>query len=549
MLVRVAKSVSPSPLEICYLLIGVVLVYRYAWILDDGYVYFRYIDNWLIHNSGLVYNPGEMVEGFSSPFWTIFVAALRALHLNYWHILLFVGWGTLGLFWWLTVIVNRSLADSNATDTPIILNLPAAYLLCNYAVLSYFTSGVETPLVLLMGAAYAAAVCFPANRLLMILIGLGPMIRHELAIPYAMLVGWLWYRNQRLPWPALLSGGLTLGGYVLFRIWYYADIFPLTFYLKDQTWWAQGWLYLLDTTNTYYTGSYLVFVVAVLLWLARSGRQSTALGERLMMLALAFPVLLYVIRIGGDPRHFRYLAFPFVLIILAGGGLLEALFRHSSTAISRGVIAAMVLLTGGLLSLYPAQLSVHPLKTYQAGRTHDTVNLINDAAFHRSVGWSKPFWFDANAPELPYNSTSALSWYAAQDRYSHPDNLDTLIVENWCKTAYLMPAAYVVHDLGLTEPFLARTRTPADRPAHKFGLQPLAEELKDIRLTYGFGPGALQSALNEGYPSAWLTGNEQAIAAIEQRVFNQHDFLGNLKVLFSPSPEIVPAGSEPPASD
>jgi len=38
------------------------------------------------------------------------------------------------------------------------------------------------------------------------------------------------------------------------------------------------------------------------------------------MVLFALPVAAYVVRIGGDPRHFRYLAFPFDLVVLAGAG-------------------------------------------------------------------------------------------------------------------------------------------------------------------------------------------------------------------------------------
>ena len=44
---------------------------------------------------------------------------------------------------------------------------------------------------------------------------------------------------------------------------------------------------------------------------------SPRIGARLFMLALALPVLAYVVKIGGDPRHYRYLAFPVCLTLCA----------------------------------------------------------------------------------------------------------------------------------------------------------------------------------------------------------------------------------------
>ena len=51
----------PSPLEFCFLAIGLFFTVHYAWMLDDAYVYFRYVDNWLLLDRGLVFNPGEYV--------------------------------------------------------------------------------------------------------------------------------------------------------------------------------------------------------------------------------------------------------------------------------------------------------------------------------------------------------------------------------------------------------------------------------------------------------------------------------------------------------
>ena len=60
------------------LVVGLVFVARYRWLIDDAFVYFRYVDNLLFLGRGLVYNQGEYVEGFSSPLWTLLLTLLRA---------------------------------------------------------------------------------------------------------------------------------------------------------------------------------------------------------------------------------------------------------------------------------------------------------------------------------------------------------------------------------------------------------------------------------------------------------------------------------------
>jgi len=41
--------------------------------VDDAYISYRYAENW-VHGHGLVWNPGERVEGFTNPLWTFLVA-------------------------------------------------------------------------------------------------------------------------------------------------------------------------------------------------------------------------------------------------------------------------------------------------------------------------------------------------------------------------------------------------------------------------------------------------------------------------------------------
>ena len=146
---------------------------------------------------------------------------------------------------------------------------------------------------------------------------------------------------------------------------------------------------------------------------------------------------------------------------------------------------------------------------------------------------------------MPSRSFGALKWRAAVERYGDKATYGNDIAENWCKSAYIMAPAYVVHSLGLTEPYLARTRVAIDRPAHKYGLEPLADELLAMRQQYGFGPGALGKAIAAGQGADWLAGNEAAVEAIERRVFNTHSFTDNLRTAFSGSAWIYPDEAQP----
>jgi hypothetical protein len=51
------------------------------WQMDDAYISYRYAWN-LVHGNGLVYNPGEVVEGYTNFLWTMLAAASIWLGLN-----------------------------------------------------------------------------------------------------------------------------------------------------------------------------------------------------------------------------------------------------------------------------------------------------------------------------------------------------------------------------------------------------------------------------------------------------------------------------------
>ena len=68
-------------------LLGVVMVSGWhnwttqPWTLDDAYISFRYAEN-LVAGYGLVFNPGEVVEGYTNFLWVMLVAGLNLIGLG-----------------------------------------------------------------------------------------------------------------------------------------------------------------------------------------------------------------------------------------------------------------------------------------------------------------------------------------------------------------------------------------------------------------------------------------------------------------------------------
>lgn len=547
---------TPSITELFCLVGGSILVFWYAWIIEDAYVYFRYVDNLVLHGHGLVWNPGEYVEGFSSPIWVLLLSGLRLLHLNYWMVVQAMGLLCFIAFWWMACLVNRGLMTS-ANGHGKSLNIPLVYLTFTYAVSCYFTSGLESPLINVVAVAYAAAVLWPHSCALQVLIGVSPLVRHEFVLPYLFFLAYCLFARKCRPYAALLSFLLSVGGYGIFRIWYYADLFPNTFYLKNGTWINQGIKYVYDTILPYQAVPYLLSMFLACAALKKMRCETLLTRERLVMLVLALPVAAYVVKIGGDPRHFRYLAFPFILVVLATGGLAEKFAQHFIKCKERLLVIFVAIFGVAVVSNFPRQLQQHPLfRTHYY--THNQFLGINEASLHRLYTGSTPAWssgghflsyieakrryaVEFTSKSIADFSTLGIVLQKTSSEKQKAHSALPLIADFWCQNAYLHAALPTIHSLGLTEPFLARTRMPADRPGHKYGLLPLAEDILHIRSQYGFVPGAFDMAISgDTVTPMWIVNNIDTIRKIERKVYNEHNFFENIKLAFLPIGKIVP---------
>lgn len=514
-----AAWVRPAPHEWLLAAIGFGLLLAYYWLLDDAFIYYRYVDNYVFLHLGLVYNYGEYVEGYTSPLWLILLITLRTFHLAYPAIVIGTGFATYAAFCYALVVLNRALASPQC-----VLNLPLAFFATNYAVLCYFSSGLETPLVQLMAVLFAIAALRPAARGLHPVIALAPLLRYELVLPLLLLIVWIWAHNRRAPWRLLFVALLANGGWLLFRVWYYASLFPNVYYLKSGTDFAQGWIYFLNAVQPYH---YLP-ITALMLLLALITRQH--LSYRLFLLLMAFPVAFYVIKIGGDARHYRYLAFPLILLACSWAGLPEhalAMWSHPDRFRIAPWLAALVAI--GLYTCYPPQLSGHPLVRHTVHVETDTK--IADAFGHRwNYRLSQAFWGETARPEnLMALREERPDWY-----------YDKVHEEGWCVEAYVKNTHRIIHLLGLTDPYLARVPMFTDRPGHKYGLMPLALDL--VRLQYHaaiVGPGFFERVANTPGCPKWVLDNLDTLNIIEARTYNEHNLFDNLHLALTPTQPIL----------
>jgi len=542
--VRAPSPTRPRPAAVEWLALGVAvtLTIQYAWLLDDSFVYFRYVDNALFAGRGLTYNEGEYVEGFSSPVWMLTLLAVRASGIGWWLAVRLLGVLAGVAFWALAVRVQRETAPAGGTT----FALPLLLLAPNYAVLCYFTSGMETPLVQVAAAAFALVVLRPRDPWLQVAAGIGPMVRHELAVPWLLLVAWCTWRTRRVPWVLVATTVVTSAAWTVFRVWYFAELLPNTFYLKNVSLVRQGFVYLRDAVEPYGLHWVLAAAAAGFAGLAWSDRRAAGhvddapprlrLPERVVLLVLALSVTAYVVKIGGDSRHYRYLAFPVCLAVMSTAGLPEQLLARTRWRAPRVVplVAGLLLMTVAF-TRYPRQLPRHPILATLGGEAaipeqRDRASkggpaLINDAAAHRHhrdlacPPWGRCEKVDRRAA---YRATASAA--GAPHR--------GLVVDYWCAGIYARPEDRAVHSLGLTDPFLARARMPHARPGHKWGLVRMARAIGRLELATGNRParGMFRQALESGIAPVWVRANLPTLEVIERKAFNRHRFRENLRL-------------------
>lgn len=283
-------------------------VAAYAWVCNDATISMRYAWN-LAHGYGLVFNIGERVQGFTNPLWTLALGAGEVLEPT-WPWTLGLGLactaGVLGLLWPLT----RELLLGERARAPLFLGLLAVLFGCQ-PFLAFSSSGLENSAThLLVLACLLAAVRERLNWLLLFA-ALAVLNRLDTAPLLLPLVAWQWWRagedwRSRLRASAL---GLTLGTSLLcawfgFATLYYGYPLPNTWYAKSGLDLGMGLTYLANFARLR-PSSALVLLGAPLLTLRRPSPP--------LLRAIAWGCaaqLAYVVLIGGDYMHGRFLTAP-----------------------------------------------------------------------------------------------------------------------------------------------------------------------------------------------------------------------------------------------
>jgi arabinofuranosyltransferase len=264
-----------------------------GWLVDDAFISFRYAQH-LVAGDGLVFNPGERVEGYTNFFWTMVIAAVIRLRGDPAYVArlltLLIAQATIVLCY----IVGRRISTASSKPEEVstawfapllnfqfsILNLIAPLLLATsgpFLLYSARGSGLETALftlLLLAGVwAYVADRCWLSGALL----ALTALTRPEGVLVQAITAG-----HALLPAGPAQRGrraGAQIGAflviflpYYIWRFAYYGLPLPNTFYVKVGASTAQvlrGLRYLADYWSAEGWAWGLGLLILLIAWAAR----------------------------------------------------------------------------------------------------------------------------------------------------------------------------------------------------------------------------------------------------------------------------------------
>ncbi len=327
----------------------VVMGWRLRWTDDDGFINFRILDQ-LFAGHGPVFNSGQRVEAYTSPLWLALLAVLRLLLGRLvdqaW---LAVGLGIAAMAGGLVAAAAgaarlRRRSGARGPLWPfglvVIAALPPTW--------EYATAGLETGLAVgWVGLAFWAAAREldgaeagrPRHRSVLVLVGLGPLVRPELALHSAALLVALGLGLRPSRRQAITGLGWALAApiaYQVFRMGYFATVVPNTALAKaaGNLRVGQGWFYLSNTVEPYRLA---VPLLAAAVWVAASrsgpdpvddpGAEGDPPGDPVAagaagrsdrstapvsaaVVAAGILQLAYVVAIGGDYMHARLLLVP-----------------------------------------------------------------------------------------------------------------------------------------------------------------------------------------------------------------------------------------------
>jgi len=286
---------------------------RYWWLFDDGMISMRYGRN-LADGFGLVWNPGEKVEGYSNFLWTVYMGLIHLLPLPASKTSLVILLTNVGLSLVAIPLLSHLVRLLGGGTITVILSL-LGYVF-NRNIFYWALSGAETSLLIFFILLSLCRIledqktnqvristfwCISAISL----IRADSLLLSFLLYIYSIILGR--NRTKILIWTAVSL--LIPIFHELFRIYYYGDILPNTAYLKCLNWDGGYW------AGIKYTFAFLSVYIVLIAIIFAAWAYLTPPSHRFILIGL-LGYTLFVMYVGGDAfPDFRFFI-PIIPLLL-----------------------------------------------------------------------------------------------------------------------------------------------------------------------------------------------------------------------------------------
>ena len=370
---RLPRSVLHTLFFLPWLLILCWMAALSWWLTDDAFISFRYARN-LLEGHGLVFNPGERVEGYTNFLWTLELAGIWGLfgvrpeHSAHWLSVLFTAGTLAAMLYW--VVRMPSLRHRG------LVAWMSLGLVCCSATFAVWTSagGLETrQFTFFVAAAVALLAVHRGSRAGLLSasfsLGLASLTRPEGLLIAGCCIGWFMLQSmggasihdsrgagggrsaragavlmqmlKRIDWRGVaclvLPFALMVGAHFLFRWLYYGELLPNTYHAKFvRPWWDMGLRYY--TAAGLETGLYILAPLAATgAWLRWKSHRDSIYALVLLFIALH---TFYVMRLGGDSFEWRMLDFYWPLLAVPAAEVIALLGMKLASGV-KGILPAL----------------------------------------------------------------------------------------------------------------------------------------------------------------------------------------------------------------
>lgn len=267
---------------------------------DDAFISFRYVANWLDGN-GLVFNPGERVEGYSNFMFVVLLAGVIAVSgVDVVDAAVAIGYLSSGLTLWGAISYVRALGCDARFGLLAGMLIAGSGAFCANAASGLETSMFTASVVWTMRASLASLGLGGC------LAGLATMVRPDGVILFAALLGGVMFRSARIPRLIRATAGyaVVVLPWTLWRWSYYGYLVPNQIEAKrgmDLAWQLQlGLKYVARAAMAEAALALLVVATLVIAVRHRTSLRVSRPGPDAALLLTALGFLAFPIAAGGD---------------------------------------------------------------------------------------------------------------------------------------------------------------------------------------------------------------------------------------------------------